>query len=236
MVRFQIKYIFKELFMIKKCVVLFLAINISSLYAILGGIGLNFAQDSFTMDGESFNYAFLDEEVSITRDEIAPPVGGGGFVYLTLIPFVDFEAGFNITVSPYNYEYQNTLTPDDNDTIKLGLAKFSWYLSAQRPIFKVPTIRVYAGGGINGSTYTKIISYETLTDGDIDTDRLDDLDYIKEELGVSTTGAHIELGARFKPPIFPFSLNANARYNFIKDLVPDEDGFLTISVGLAFAI
>ena len=234
MVRFQIKYIFKELFMIKKCVVLFLAINISSLYAILGGIGLNFAQDSFTMDGESFNYAFLDEEVSITRDEIAPPVGGGGFVYLTLIPFVDFEAGFNITVSPYNYEYQNTLNPDDNDIIELGLAKVSWYLSAQKPIFKVPTIRVYAGGGINGSTYTKIVTMETMAN--LDPDQLADIDYIKEELGVSATGAHVELGARFKPPIFPFSLNANARYNFIKDLVPDEDGFLTISVGLAFAI
>ena len=222
--------------MIKKCVVLFLAINISSLYAILGGIGFNGTQDSFTLDGESFNYEFSGEEVSITRDEIASPVGGGGFVYLTLIPFVDFEAGFNVTVSPYNYEYQNTLNPDDNETIELGLAKVSWYLSAQRPLLKVPTIRVYAGGGINGSTYTKIISYETLTDGDIDTDRLDDLDYIEEKLGVSETGAHIELGARFKPPILPFSLNANARYNFIKDLVPDEDGFLTISVGLAFAI
>ena len=222
--------------MIKKCIALFLAINISSLYAILGGVGFNLAQDSFTLEGESFNYEFSGEEVSITRDEITSPVGGGGFLYLTLIPFVDFEVGFNITLSPYNYEYQNTLNPDNNETIELGLAKVSWYLSAQRPILKVPTIRVYAGGGINGSTYTKIISYETLTDGGIDTDRLDDLDYIKEELGVSETGAHIELGARFKPPILPFSLNANARYNLIKGLVPEKDGFLTLSVGLAFAI
>ena len=120
--------------------VLFLAINISSLYAILGGIGFNGTQDSFTLDGESFNYEFSGEEVSITRDEIASPVGGGGFAYLTLIPFVDFEAGFNITVSPYNYEYENTLDPDDNEIIELGLAKASWYLSAQRPIFKFPTI------------------------------------------------------------------------------------------------
>ena len=63
--------------MIKKCVALFLAINISSLYAILGGVGFNGTQDSFTLDGESFNYEFLGEVVSITRDEIASPVGGG---------------------------------------------------------------------------------------------------------------------------------------------------------------
>ena len=37
-------------------------------------------------------------------------------------------------------------------------------------------------------------------------------------------------------PILPFSLNINARYNLVKDIAPDKDGFLTISVGAAFAI
>ena len=37
----------------KRYVLLFIAINITSLYAILGGIGLNVAQDSFTLDQES---------------------------------------------------------------------------------------------------------------------------------------------------------------------------------------
>ena len=63
--------------MIKRCIVLFLAINISSLYAILGGVGLHIAQDGFTVDQESFNY----ESISITRDAIDSPIGGGAFVY-----------------------------------------------------------------------------------------------------------------------------------------------------------
>ena len=71
---------------------------------------------------------------------------------------------------------------------------------------------------------------------DLDPNQLEDIDYIKDELAVSTTGGHLEVGAHFKPPIIPFSLNANARYNLVKDLVPGEDGFLTLSVGLAFAI
>ena len=57
--------------MIKRCIVLFLAINISSLYAILGGVGLHIAQDGFTVDQESFNY----ESISITRDAIDSPIG-----------------------------------------------------------------------------------------------------------------------------------------------------------------
>ena len=42
--------------MIKRCIFLFLAINISSLYAILGGVGLHVSQDGFKVDQEIFNY------------------------------------------------------------------------------------------------------------------------------------------------------------------------------------
>ena len=212
--------------MIKRCIVLFLAINISSLYAILGGVGLHIAQDGFTVDQESFNY----ESISITRDAIDSPIGGGAFVYLTVIPFLDFEAGVSLTGSEYNYVFNG------EDSPPMGIAKFGWYLSAQRPVFKFPTIRMYAGAGINGSTHTKIVSYETLVDGEIDPDKLDDLEYLEDKLGVTNTGAHIEFGGRFKPPIIPFSINANARYHIIKDVAPGEDGYLSISMGVAFAI
>jgi len=212
--------------MIKRCIFLFLAINISSLYAILGGVGLHVAQDGFTVDQESFNY----ESISITRDAIDSPIGGGAFVYLTVIPFLDFEAGVSLTGSEYNYVFNG------EDSPSMGIAKFGWYLSAQRPVFKFPTIRIYAGAGINGSTHTKIVSYETLVDGEIDPDKLNDLEYLEDKLGVTNTGAHIEFGGRFKPPIIPFSINANARYHIIKDVVPGEDGYLSLSMGVAFAI
>ena len=212
--------------MIKRCIFLFLAINISSLYAILGGIGLHLSQDSFTTDQESFNY----ESISITRDAIDSPIGGGAFVYLTVIPFIDFEAGVSLTGAEYSYVFNG------EDGPAMGIAKFGWYLSAQRPVFKFPTIRMYVGGGINGSTHTKIVSYETLVDGGIDTDRLNDLEYLEDKLGVTNTGGHVELGGRFKPPIIPFSINANARYHIIKDVFPGENGYLSLSMGVAFAI
>ena len=216
--------------MIKKCVVLFLAINISSLYAILGGIGINGAQDSFTLDGDSFEGP--GDIATVTRTDINSLVGIGGFVYLTAIPFIDFEAGINVTGSLYNYSYEDlsgTLIDQE-----FPMAKVTWNLSAQRPIFKIPTIRVYAGGGINGSTYTEILTFENTTN--LDAEQLSNTDYIEDELAVSTTGFHLEAGARFKPPILPLSFNANARYNFIKDMVPDQNGFLTLSAGIAFAI
>ena len=216
--------------MIKRCVVLFLAINLSSLYAILGGVGLNFVQDSFTLDGDSFSGP--GEIAVVERTDIESPMGVGGFAYLTVIPFVDFEAGFNATFSTYNYLYADL--SGNNENIELPMAKLSWNLSVQRPILKVPTIRMYIGAGLNGSTYTEILTFDSMND--LDPNQLEDIDYIKDELAVSTTGGHLEVGARFKPPIIPFSLNANARYNLVKDLVPGEDGFLTLSVGLAFAI
>ena len=72
------------------------------------------------------------------------PIGGGAFVYLTVIPFLDFEAGVSLTGSEYNYVFNG------EDSPSMGIAKLGWYLSAQRPVFKFPTIRMYAGAGING--------------------------------------------------------------------------------------
>ena len=79
--------------MIKKCVVLFLAINISSLYAILGGIGINGSYDSFTVSAETIASSPVG---SIERTDLSSPLGSspagiGIFAYLTVIPFLDFE-------------------------------------------------------------------------------------------------------------------------------------------------
>ena len=199
--------------MIKRYVLLFIAINVTSLYAILGGVGLNFAQDSFTLDGETIS----DSPVgSIIRTEMSEPVGVGGFAYLTLIPFIDLEAGVNLTGATYEYSYTDLESLTD-ETVELGLAKLTWHVSAQRPLLKLPMIRMYAGAGVNGSTYTKIVS-ENLVSG-LDDDCFNDEDCMKEELAGDATGMHLEAGARFKPPILPFSLNINARYNFVKDIL-----------------
>ena len=216
--------------MIKRYVLLFIASNVTSLYAILGGVGLNFAQDSFTLDGETIPESPVEE---IVRTEMLEPIGLGGFAYLTLIPFIDLEAGVNLTGATYEYSYTDSELSTDK-TVELGLAKLTWHVSAQRSLLKLPMIRMYAGAGVNGSTYTKIVS-EDLVNG-LSSDCFNDEDCMKEELAGDATSMHLEAGARFEPPILPFSLNINARYNLVKDIVPDSDGFLTISVGAAFAI
>ena len=104
----------------------------------------------------------------------------------------------------------------------------------KKPILKIPTIRVYLGLGINKATFTKIVTLGNMAS--LDPEQLDDINYINDNLSTSSTGFHFELGARFKPPIIPFSINANARYNFIEGVVPGENGYMTVSMGTAFAI
>mgnify|MGYP001030130804 CR=1 FL=1 len=216
--------------MIKRYVLLFIAINITSLYAILGGIGINFVQDSFTLDEEIIASSPVGQ---IVRTEMPSPIGLGGFAYLTLIPFLDFEVGANFTGATYEYSYTDDIN-STTESLELPLAKLTWHVSAQKPIFKFPMIRMYAGAGFNGSTYTKIVSADLVNN--LGNDCFSDEECMKEELSGNSTGVHLETGVRFKPPFIPFSLNFNARYNIVKDIVPNEDGLLTISLGAAFAI
>ena len=213
--------------MIKRLALLLVITNVSFVYAILGGVGINVVNDQFTLDGKTFDGP--GNIGSIERTEISAPIGIGAFVYLTVVPFVDFEASAHVTRSPYEYTYEGLA-----DAVELPFGKFSWSLSAQKPILKIPTIRAYLGAGINKASFTKIVTEDTLEG--LDPDKLDDISYINDNLLISSTGFHLELGARFKPPFIPFSINANARYNFIEGVVPGENGYMTVSMGTAFAI
>ena len=219
--------------MYKRYIILLLAINMSSLYAILGGVGISGVSDGITIP-EKIYTSEIEGIYEVTRDSIDTRVGVGGFAYLTIIPFIDLEASGNFTYAPYKYSTK-VLLIDEPEEVELALAKFTFNLSAQYPFFKFPTIRVYAGAGVNISGYTKIPTEETMID--IDLDKLSDPEYLLEQLGgAKSFGYHVELGARFKPPVIPFSLNANARYNFVKDFLPNVESYLNLSLGLAFAI
>ena len=87
----------------------------------------------------------------------------------------------------------------------------------------------------------KIITPEVIST--LETSKLDptvseNLSYLKDVLKEDkmATGYHLEIRARFKPPIIPFSLNANLRYNFMQDFIQDVGSYLSMSAGLAFAI
>ena len=212
----------------RKYFILFLAINTTSLYALIGGAGVNLVQDQFTINEQSTT--FIEEE-NFTTSEINNPVGVGGFMYLTIIPFVDFEVGYNATFGTYKYEYFNL------DEIEFAIAKATWYTSVQYPFFSPPTIRLYVGAGANGTDWIQPVNTDILTDLESEETAFDDEEALLDALSKSSSGYHIELGARFKPPLFPMSFNGNVRYIMDKDFHSDvEDGYLMVSVGLAFAI
>ena len=210
----------------RKYFILFLAINVTSLYALIGGLGVNVVQDQFTINAKTDTYTSLGLDQGFTTSEINNPVGIGGFLYLTIIPFIDFEAGYNLTFAEYEYSLVDE---------SLAIGKGTWYTSAQYPFFSPPTIRAYIGAGMNGTDWVAPVTAEKLTELAL-TGEDTDTDAILEALSESSSGYHIELGARFKPPLFPMSINGNVRYIMDKDFYNDVDGYLTLTVGLAFAI
>ena len=210
----------------RKYFILFLAINVTSLYALIGGLGVNVVQDQFTIKAKADTYTSLGLDEEFTTSEINNPVGIGGFLYLTIFPFIDFEAGYNLTFAEYEYSLVDE---------SLAIGKGTWYTSAQYPFFSPPTIRAYIGAGMNGTDWVAPVTAEKLTELAL-TGEDTDTDAILEALSESSSGYHIELGARFKPPLFPMSINGNARYIMDEDFHNDVDGYLTLTVGVAFAI
>ena len=215
----------------RKYFILFLAVNVTSLYALIGGAGMNIVQDQFTIDENSFDFSPVnDVSAVVSTSEINNPGGVGGFMYLTIIPFVDFEVGYNVTFGTYKYQYFGL------DELELGIAKGTWYTSVQYPFFSPPTMRFYMGAGANGTNWIQPVSPKILTDLEDNNFDFDNETELLKALAKESSGYHIELGARFKPPLFPMSLNANARYIMDKDFHSDVDGYLMVSLGVAFAI
>ncbi len=225
--------------MIKKYVILVLIIQVSSLYAILGGIGIDVIQDGYSINEVNYTVNGMDELGTITRSSVNSPVGVGVFAYLTAIPFIDLEARGNFMASSYEYSYTGSDITGGLDPIEPAVIPFAtvgWSVSVQKKIFKFPTIRLLVGGGINGTSYAKVLTPEVVAV--LDPDQMDEPDYIIENLINDTpaTGYHLEVRGRIKPPIIPFSVNANIRYNIVSDFLDGVDGYLSMSAGLAFAI
>ena len=212
----------------KRYLILFLVLSTSSLYGLIGGLGINVLQDQFEIPEQEDIFEPLD--MSFTTTAIDPPIGAGIFLYLTAIPKVDIEAGYNFSFAKYKYR------GDGLEDQEFPIAKGTWYASLQYPFLSPPTFRMYFGIGANGTTWTGIVDTSTLKELNDDGIDLDDGDALTEALLTDISGSHIELGARFKPPVIPYSLNLNARYNMVKGFYDDIDNFLTISLGIAFAI
>ena len=214
----------------------------SKMFAI-GGLGLNIGSDLYTIPGETEVWMVEggSNPVSINREEARTPFYIGGYVYLDFLPVVDIEAGAGVGMKTYNYTY-TTPGIDENlsrtESHKLPWLRSSSYITIQKPMFTIPMIKLYLGGGLNMSYSLPIVDKSFIAStlsSDLDNANGLEPDAITDMISESM-GIHLEAGARFKPILIPFSINAKARYNIVGDIVPDKSGFLTITVGAGFAL
>ena len=226
-----------------------LALTIQFGYSI-GGIGLYGVSDFGTIDGISESIDFGDANITnnFIRKEGTSPVGLGGYFYLDIIPVVDVEIGGDIVFSTYDFEYsyQGT-TPSGNPTSDdtggtLAWAKTSYFISIQKPFVEIPMLTLYGGAGYKNAMSAPIMSSGFLSSlmetgdniGEINDG--DSLDKTIEDQIENQAGLMIEAGLRFKPKFFPFSMNVKLQQNFIKDVVPGKNSYMTVLVGLGFAL
>ena len=214
----------------------------------IGGIGLYGVGDFGTIDGVSESVDFGDAYITnnFIRKEGTSPVVLGGYFYLDIIPVVDVEIGGDIVFSTYDFEYSYDTTTgtitSDSVAGTLAWAKTSYFISIQKPFVEIPMLTLYGGAGYKNAMSAPIMSSgflsSLMSSGD-DIGQINDeesLDQTIEDQIKNQAGLMIEAGLRFKPKFFPFSMNVKLQQNFIQDVVPGKNSYMTVLVGLGFAL
>lgn len=184
-------------------VILILAFTFTPLSAI-GGLGLQLGQGTYTV--ASTTDKDQNGLITVTTGEFNNPLNLGFYLYLDIIPVVDFEADVQITASEYNFEFNNALgTAGPYDAFWGGA---STYLTLRKEIFGlgIPFLgggSIFAGGGYNIHSYAPLADLSlveslmgNLTDEPtFSEDEL--IDFVKENK-IDKTGFHFQAGFQFK--------------------------------------
>lgn len=205
----------------------FLTLLCQSLYGI-AGFGFTYSNDSYPLDAVDEGW---DGLVTINSESSSSATGFGGYVYIDVIPIVDIEAGFDLSgYRKYTYKYSD-------ETVEIPLfQKFGIYGTIQKKIFKLPMVKFFGGIGFSSNTLVPELNEDFFVDSDIDQEATDKiLEAVNDNL-TTQSGYHLEVGARAKPWLVPVSFNAKARYNFIEDIVPGKNGYLSIIFGAGLAL
>jgi len=218
-------------------------IFMQSLLAI-GGVGFYGNMDVFS----STPVATSEDNVTITPQSIDSPFAAGVMLYIDVLPFVDLEADFEISLKSYDFDNK---VGDISKTGTFQYSRFSQYYTVRREIIglSIPVlakIQLYGGAGFNMHTVTPSISVDfikgafgSMSVADAvgqdftDTGILTDLAEYMTDNKISSNGYHLQFG--FQGKVLMLNLFANARYTIAKDVVPGENGFASIWTGLAFS-
>lgn len=182
--------------------------------------------------------------VSMDRDGFDNAFGGGGYLYIDAIPFIDLEADLDIAANSYQFQFTNAA--GSLDPVDFGWARTSGYLTVRRKIFGLglPIVggaKLHAGGGVNMHYITPLSDIDMVTEllgGDLvngSVDNLEDniVDYLNENK-IAAQGVHFQVGLQLK--LFVLDAFLNYRYTIADDIFPDQSSFgsLNLRLGLGF--
>lgn len=206
----------------------------------LFGIGIYGASDQISVG--AWEDSRFDGRVTLNGQPFDGAVGLGGFLYIDAIPFIDLEASIEAVGQEYEFQFGNQNSTLDQS---FGWGRVSTYLTLRRKLFGAGLpilggVRLHVGAGINSHNSTPLASFdmiEELMGGDLeaefDEDDLADrlTDYLKDNR-IEGSGYHLQAGAQLK--LLSFNLFANYRITRAENVVPGEDGFSSLWLGLAF--
>jgi hypothetical protein len=193
--------------------------------------------------------------------------GVGVKLWIDFLPLIDVEGTVNMQVGYYDMAFAvdtafvggpsyDTIQVDPDFSIPFAQAKpfygrISGDVALLYPFFKIPLLKVYAGGGLSYIAATPVLSSSfakaalTKADAggsfDAETADADDIrevlvDALKDEGMATGVGFFLQAGAKIKPPIIPLAVYANGKYAFGGPSVSGVDnGGLTLELGGALA-
>jgi len=207
----------------------------------LGGIGMYGLSDAITV-GAGTDGTF---PVQLERDGFDGAIGGGLFLYVDAIPFIDLEANIETAFNEYSFQFKNALS--DLPPVDFGWARISIYLTVRRKLFglSIPLlggVKLHAGGGYNMHSSTPLADLDmvkTLLGGDLSASFVDSdlesklIEFLKDNK-IDANGFHFQVGTQFK--LLALNLFLNYRVTIAEDVVPGEKSFSSLWLGLAFGI
>jgi hypothetical protein len=203
--------------------------------------------------------------ISLMTGSVSGLSGIGTKFWIDFLPFIDVEATTNIQVGYYDMAFivddgngsPDTTEVDPEFNIPLAQSKpfygrLSGDVAVLYPFFKIPLLKLYAGGGLSYIAATPVLNNSFAKDaltqaeaeGSFESDNANSaaiqevlVDALKDEGLQMGLGFFVQAGAKVKPPIIPIALNANGKYGFGGPSVKGVSGVpgFTAELGAAFA-
>lgn len=223
--------------------IIFILAPIEKAYSLFG-VGVYGLKDPQVSIGEYSKGDLLTDYYTFSRGGVDEIRGFGAFLYIDVIPVIDLEANIETAFDKYSFKFENAASTKHLES-DFGWARVSGYLTVRKKLFGlgVPILgglKLHAGGGLNYHSSTPLASVDMVQSlitggliGEFDSDNLEDelIEYLKENK-IDSNGYHVQLGAQIK--LLTFNLFCNYRVTFAEDVIPDEDSFSSLWLGLAF--